>query len=890
MVGPATALVAVMLLNSPSRPATASPQGAAAAAVPTDSIVTAARRAAATAVRAQPLAPRLDGRADDAVWALAPSFGDFVQKDPQEGQPASERTEVRVTYTDDALYVLVRAYDSRPDLVRGLLTRRDAQSPSDWLVVAVDSYHDRRTAFQFWVNPAGVKRDVYVFNDGEEDDSWDAVWDVSVSRDQGGWTAEYRIPFSQLRFTAGTDRFGFNVGRIVNRINETSMWRLVPKNQPGDVSHYGDLEGLAGIRPPRRLEILPYSVARAARTRVEAGDPFRDGADAAATAGADVKLGIGSNLTLDATINPDFGQVEADPAVVNLSAFETFFPERRPFFLEGVNIFRFPIALGDGDGANEQLFYSRRIGRAPQGSADPPAGGYGETLQNSSILAAAKLSGKTTSGWTIGLLGALTAEEHARVADSTGTIVASDVVAPRTSHVIGRLARDLRNGRTVLGVFGTYLHRELPANLGWLRSDAASFGVDWNHRFASDRYRFRGWAVGSNVRGSAEAIDITQRSSARYYQRPDMDYVTYDPTRTALAGFAAQATIGKENGNWRWSTGVDTRSPGFEVNDIGYMRDADRTIQFAWLSHRWLRPGKVFRRAQINFNQHSSWNYGWDRRGLGGNVNGNFMLTNYWGGYLGVNRQLGGLANELRGGPLIRIPPNVNGWAGFYSDDRKPLQGYGSGWFFVQDESGAHGGGVSGGLTWRPSGQLDVSVEPSVDWNNDTWQYLETSQVLGNTEYFFGGLRQTTVAMGLRANATFTPTLSLQVFAQPYYSAGAYTDVKHVVDPRGATFQQQFEGLGATRDASGAFQLDLDDDGQADWAIANPDFGFLSFRSNVVLRWEYRRGSTLFLVWQQTRDDGSSDGTFRPGDAMRTMARTQPENVFVVKLNYWFSL
>lgn len=890
MAGPIVVAVTATLLSSLPPQGAAAQLASASIAITGDSVELPARRSSASAIRAQPQAPRLDGRADEAAWALAPSFGDFIQKDPNEGLPATERTEVRVLYTDDALYIAVRAYDSRPDLIHGQLTRRDAQSPSDWIVVAVDSYHDRRTAFQFWVNPAGVKRDVYIFNDGDEDDSWDAVWDVAVSRDQGGWTAEYRIPFSQLRFTSGTDRFGFNVGRIVNRTNETSMWRLVPKNQPGDVSHYGDLEGLAGIRPPRRLEILPYSVGRAERTQLETGNPFRDGSAASATAGADVKMGIGSNLTLDATINPDFGQVDADPAVVNLSAFETFFPERRPFFLEGVNIFRFPITLGDGGGANEQLFYSRRIGRAPQGYAEPPDGGYSETLQNSSILAAAKLSGKTTSGWTIGLLGALTAEEHGRIADSTGAIVGSEAIAPRTSHFIGRLARDLRNGRTVLGVFGTYLHRELPANLTWLRSDAASFGVDWNHRFASDRYRFRGWAVGSTVRGSAEAIDLTQQSSARYYQRPDMDYVTYDPTRTALSGFAAQATIGKENGNWRWSTGVDTRSPGFEVNDIGYMRDADRTIQFAWLSHRWLRPGRVFRRAQINFNQHSVWNYGWDRRGLGGNVNANFTLTNYWGGFLGVNRQLGGLVNELRGGPLIRTPANVNGWAGFFSDERKPLQIFGNGWFFVQEESGARGGGVSTSVTWRPSGQLDLSVEPSVDWNHDTWQYLETSTVAGNTEYFFGGLQQTTVAMGLRANATFTPTLSLQVFAQPYYSAGAYTDVKHVVDPRASHFDQEFESLGSARDSSGSFLLDVDGNGQDDWTIANPDFDFLSFRSNVVLRWEYRRGSTLFLVWQQTRDAGSSDGRFQPGDAMRTMARTMPANVFVVKLNYWFSL
>jgi hypothetical protein len=403
--------------------------------------------AVARAVRAAPAAPRLDGRLDDPAWEAAPRFGGFLQRDPDEGRPASEPTEFRVLYTDDALYVGVRATDSRAAEIAALLTRRDEQSPSDEITLYIDSHHDRLTGYAFSVNAAGVKRDAFLYNDNARDDRWDAVWDARVSVDGEGWTAEFRIPLSQIRFgRAERHTFGFNVSRRLNRLNETQFWRLIPRQASGFVSQFGELTDLTGLRPPRRLELLPYSAATSHSRPAVPGNPFRTGVRRTASAGADFKVGLTSALTLTGTINPDFGQVEADPAVVNLSAFESFFAERRPFFTEGLDLFRFRIADGDGDGSEEELFYSRRIGRTPQGRADP-RGGFAERVDQSTILGAAKLTGRTRDGWTIGLLAAATDREDARVLAGDGRSLA-DPVEPATLYGVARVGREFRGGLT----------------------------------------------------------------------------------------------------------------------------------------------------------------------------------------------------------------------------------------------------------------------------------------------------------------------------------------------------------------------------------------------------------------------------------------------------------
>jgi hypothetical protein len=739
--------------------------------------------AIALAVRAQPQSPTIDGDLNELAWQDAPPINRFTQRDPNEGEPATERTEARVLYSDAAVYVAVRAWDSRPQQISARLTRRDVESPSDWIGIAIDSYYDRRTAFLFMVNPAGVKRDIYMFDDNNEDSSWDAVWDVATRRDSLGWTAEFRIPFSQLRFSkADRNRFGFNIYRKIDRLNEEQYWRVPPKDQSGVVSRFGDLDCIEGISPPRRLEIMPYTVFSGAFEQAQVGNPFQDGRNGRAAFGADVNYGLTSNLTLSATVNPDFGQVEADPAVVNLSAFESFFPEKRPFFNEGLDIFRF--GLGDGDDNSETLFYTRRIGRAPQGNADT-RGGFAETIQNTTIYGAAKVTGKTQSGWTLGLLGASTAEERAQVIGADG-LGYEDVVEPRSDYMVGSVSRDFRDGLTKVGLFGTAVRRSLPENMQWLRSSAFALGTSWSHRFAGDNYNFSGRISGSLVNGSEQAIELTQRSSARYFQRPDNDHVTFDPTRTSLSGFAAAMSAGRHAGSFRYFVGIESRSPGFEVNDVGFQQNADYHLQWAWLNKRWLQPGKVFRRFNVNFNQWSVHTYGWDRTDLGGNVNLNFTLRNYWRGFLGVNREAAGISTRLlRGGPSINTSGGWNSWIGFSSDSRKALRGGANAFGWKQDDGGTWMYGLSTNFSWRAAANMDFTMAPRLNRALRTTQYLRTTDVLGFNDYLFGELKQTTVAMTFRGNVTFSPNLSLQLYAEPFVSSGDYQAFRRVADPRG---------------------------------------------------------------------------------------------------------
>ena len=842
--------------------------------------------------------PEIDGVLTEPMWASAEAATGFTQMKPTPGEPASERTEVRVLYDDEAIYVAARLWDRSPDLVVAQLGRRDNQVYSDWFYVAIDSYHDRRTAFAFGLNPRGVMMDILLHNDVEDDGSWDAVWEGAARQDGEGWTAEFRIPLSQLRFSpseVGEEQlWGVNFMRSIARRDEESYWAPTLPDDGRVVSLFGELHGLRNLSPPRRLEVMPYAVASATASPGDAGDPFHRDVDPFGGMGADLKAGITSDLTLTATINPDFGQVEADPSVVNLSAFETFFPEKRPFFVEGVDIFRFGIGLGDGDLGNESLFYSRRIGRSPQGDVD---GEYTDVPDATTILAAAKLSGKTASGWSIGVLDAVTADERGRYLDDG---VRGDVpVEPLTNYGVARVMKDFREGKSAVGGIFTATNRSLPESgeLDWLRRSAYTGGLDVRHRFGGNAYQVSGSVVGSRITGTPEALDEIQTSPVHYFQRPDADHLDYDPTRTELTGYAAKAELFKLQGNWRFALFGLAISPGFEANDLGFQTNADLALTGYWAGYQQYEPGPVFRRWNIGTNAWGGTTFGGERAALGGNVNGGFQLNSFWGGNLGINVSMGEYSTSmLRGGPAFLRPSNWNLWSHFYSDRRRPVSL--SLGFNMSGQADTDGGSVSirPGISVRPSDNADLYLGPSVSWNRDALQYVDSEEVNGEDRWLLGTVDQATVAMTARLDYTFSPTLSLQVYAQPFISAGDYGDFKLVADPRAPDFADRVAPVAEDRisstvvDDERSYALDVDGDGTTDWSFDDPSFNFKQLRSNVVLRWEYRPGSAFFLVWSQGRTDYANDGRFRFGDDVDALLGAPGTNVLMLKVSYWLGL
>jgi hypothetical protein len=838
------------------------------------------------AVRVQGVPPVIDGNLGDPVWETAPVATDFVQMRPREGEPATERTEVRVLYDDHALYVAIRAWDSEPDSIAAQLTRRDQGSYSDQVHVIVDSYHDRRTAFHFAVNPLGVKTDLYRYDDTQEDSGWDAVWDVATRIDSEGWTAEFRIPLSQLRFSAApVQTWGINFARDIARRNELATWAPLSEQDRGLVSRSGELRGIRDLSPPRRLEVLPYAVGRTARIPGNAENPFYRRLDHAGEFGADVKLGVTNSFTLDLAVNPDFGQVEADPAQVNLSAFETFLPERRPFFQEGAGIFRFGIGLGDGDGSNQTLFYSRRIGRAPQGSAGGGAQ-WADSPSQTRILAAGKLSGKTDGGWSVGVLGALTGEEEARIFRDGE--FGRDPVEPRTGYSVLRVQRDFRQGESAVGVIGTGTYRDgQVADALGIRQAGYAGGLDFRHRFRDGTMEIRGNVLGSHVEGSQEAIMATQRSSARYFQRPDQDYKTLDPEATSMQGWSSTLELWKTGGGpWRFGTLNQIRSPGFEVNDLGFMPQADYLEQIAFVGYFQNQPGRIFRSWRVNTNAWSSWTLGGERQNLGGNVNGGATFHSNWNFNLGGNANRGGLNTTLlRGGPAFLVEPNFNGWGFVGTDGRRAVQVGMNVQGSVRPDSESWSLGTSPSVRWRPSERTTLRAGGSLSRRVDDRQWVGRPTVDGEPLYLFGRIDQTTVALNLRADMALTPTLSIQVYAQPFVSAGDFSEFKRVTDPRAGQYDDRFAPVEANLE-NGAYQAELDG---TPFQFANPNFNFKQFRSNAVLRWEYRPGSTLFLVWAQGRDHFEPDGTFQVGRNFGELFGQESENVLMVKVSYWLN-
>jgi hypothetical protein len=864
----------------------------------------------AVRVAAPVAAPVIDGRLDDAAWATAPVATGFTQMRPTPGATASQRTEVRVLYDDQAVYVAMRLYDDEPSGIAAQLARRDASGIySDWAHVLIDSYHDRRTAFRFSVNPVGVQKDVLHYDDFSEDVNWDGVWEVATSVDEAGWTAEFRIPLSQLRFSANGSNgstgngmvWGINFGREIARASEWSWWAPILPEVPGMVSVSGELHGIRELTPPRRLEVLPYAVARGNSEPRVAGNPFQrsSGRDGSLQFGADLKYGITSNLTLSATINPDFGQVEADASVVNLTAQETFYPERRPFFVEGANIFSYEIGYNDGSG--EGLFYTRRIGRSPQrglGGHGPHADLPGTTR----ILGAAKVSGRTAGGWSLGLVEAVTAREEGAVLTWSDTI-ASHTVEPMTNYAVARLSRDFRDGRSGLGFVATSTHRQLDGDpgLAFLPGRAYAGGMDFRHRFASDAWSLNGWLAGSHVAGDTTAIQRLQTNSLRYMHRPDADHVSYDPAATSLAGYGGTVNLWKVSGTWRGGMGGTVRSPGFEVNDAGFQTSADLRLVYGNVRYHRFDPIGPFRSFSIGVNPSAAWTFGNELTSSQLNLFSNYNLRNDWSFGMWSARVFDGVsAGALRGGPSIQRPGGWRGNLWVNTDQRRPVRLSASVGANLEDEGTGWQRFASSTVTWRPSGRLDLRAGPSFNERKSEWQYVaQPRDTGGERHYLFAPIHQRTLSMTTRLNYTVSPTLSIQLYAQPFVSAGRYDGFRVVTDPQAAAFTDRFHTLGPDEltfvpseqpGGWGRYDVDRTGDGVVDYSFAQPDFNFRELRSNLVLRWEYRPGSTLFVVWSQGRSSVDPTGAFRPLEDFERLMEAGGRNVVAVKLNYWLDL
>jgi hypothetical protein len=835
----------------------------------------------------------IDGHLDEAVWQAATAVSDFVQKEPDEGAAPTDRMEVRFAYDNSALYVGARMYSTDP--VQAPLSRRDDGEQAEYIQIELDTYFDRRTAYMFGVTAAGVRLDHYHPTDNEDDvdPEYEPVWQAKTAIREDGWTAELWLPFSQLRFNDTAERvWGLNIKRSVPSRNEEVYWALVRRTERGWASRFGELRGIDDVTPRLRLEFLPY-VASSSRLvgASDPNDPFDSGANLAGRVGADVKYGLGSNFTLDATVNPDFGQIEADPAEVNLTVFETIFTERRPFFLEGNNV----LEAGAGN-----YYYSRRVGARPTG---PASGDYVEYPDTNTILGAVKLTGRTRRGTSLGFMSAVTAGEYART--STGGLTSRVKVSPQASWSVARLIQEIGNEGSIVGAHFTAVHRDLdPAEplAGLLNRNAITGGIDTRLRF-KDRTYEAAFNVGvTYLDGEPAAIARVQRANGHFLQRVDQPRIRYDPTRRTLSGAQINSSFNKIAGrHWLWGGNYQIETPEFDPLDFGRLNYAGDFMGGPRLTYRETAPGRLFRAYSLNL-QLQTYRYFDGDLGTRLNItsNNSFTLGNFWVGTVNFTRYLRGQDAQLtRGGPAMGVP---RGWN--LTTTLRNRLGSRTRWSGTStirtNELGDRTWTLNGSLSARPSPSVQFSFEPEYadeDGTSATFsgpinrQFL-TSLSGGRPEtygvrYVFGIVDRTTISTQMRVSYTFKPDMTLDVYAEPFAASGRYDGYGELAAARqrhlrlygtdGTTIERLADGSHLVRDGTSSFTL------------ANRDFNVRSFRSNVVLRWEWRPGSTLYMVWQQNRSSSVAEGSHVGlGDLFGSLS-APGDNIFAIKTTLWMS-
>jgi hypothetical protein len=863
----------------------------------------------------------IDGQIDEAAWMAEPVITDFVASEPQEGEPSGERTEVRILMDDQAIWVSARLYESDPSDVRSLLLRRDQRGAFfDWFGVSLDPNHDRRSGYAFRVNAAGVQQDLYMFDDTGEDTNWNAVWASAVTVDSLGWSVEVRIPLSQIRYESseGPQTWGVNFHRRRVAAGELSHFSLESRRRAGLVSQFGTLANVHVPATVRRIEARPYILSSFHKGPSAINDPFFDGSDGGGGAGVDFRLGLGSAFTLDGTANPDFGQVEADPAEINLTAFETFFDERRPFFVEDAQIFDFGLS-----GGRNQLFYSRRVGRAPHESA-PDDALAAEVPGAATILAAAKLTGRTNRGLSVGVLTAMTQAETGRALFEGSDQIQTFRAEPRAEYGAFSAFQDLNEGRTKVGGLVTVLTRGLPATgeFDGLTDQAFSGGVRFEHQWDDRQWQLNGFLAGSRVGGDPAALLAIQRSSNHYFQRPDGTRAILDSAATTLSGAEWRLQLDRQNTRrWTGSVWLAEVTKGFEINDLGFSNSLERLDGGFRVGYREIDPGDLFREYRVTFSSFHNFSHealddiasldSWRRAYTNGSfgLDSNFTFLNFHAITLGATLAPDRYSRTAtRGGPVMIDPGNTD-WRVRLNSDRRRNLSVNLGMNYTK---GAQGSGdqvsINTTANLRPSTALSIQLSPRYTVQTDATQYVTSTSILAyaptfGRRYLFGEIERKTATLETRIDYTFSPSLSFQLYAQGLLSSGDYVRYRQLTQAATYDFEEFWEGRavevggavsceGGTicQDAGGTQHVDFDGDGASDFTFADRDFNARSLVGNAVVRWEYRPGSTVFLVWQRQQSARAALSDFDFGRDVDALWALPADNRFILKVNIWLGL
>jgi hypothetical protein len=843
----------------------------------------------------------IDGKLSETIYQTITPITEFIQRDPDEGKPATERTEVWTFYDDYNFYVTAKLYDSKPDSITKILGRRDNFLASDYFGFAIDTYLDRRNAFFFLVNPAGSIIDGQFFNDSWDDETWDGVWDYAVSLFDSGWCVEIKVPFSQLRFKNLEEQiWGINFYRRLNRNKEEDHFIYVPKKENGFVSHFATLTGIKGIKQKQRIEFLPYAAGKAQYLIHDPLDPFYKKNQYQKNLGVDFKFGVGSNLTIDGTINPDFGQVEVDPAVINLSAFETFYNEKRPFFIEGRNFINFGNGGSNSNFSfnwpNPQIFYSRRIGRAPRTPVEH--NGYVDYPNETRILGATKLSGKITNDWSIYFLNAFTERTYAQI-DSQNVRFEQEI-EPFTYYGVFRTQKEFNSGKQSIGLISTAVIRDNqdPFIDSRLVRSTTTIGLDgWTYIDKEENYVFTGYIIRSQQTGSNNSIRRLQEAPQRYFQRPDAEKYKLDTTRTNFSGYAGRFALNKQKGNFYLNSAFGFISPEFDVNELGFQYKADVLNSHLVIGYRWFNPDGITRWKNIHFAVFANSDFEGNLTNKGLMFFGGFQLMNFYSFNLDFGYAPQVYDKDLtRGGPLVIRPTAYWYSFNFESDESKDFVVE----FGIQGEhlvTGTKGINSSISFEWKPNSQLNISFEPQYEYTLNKTQWItKIDDIFAiktyGSRYIFGEMTQKTISANIRLNWTFTPKLTLQLFAQPLFSVGSFSNIKELAEPRTHNFNVYGVDRGwIIKRPDNDFEIDPDgNDSAPSFILSNPDFNTKSIRVNAVLRWEFLPGSSLYFVWTQDRMNFDNPGTLSFKRDLKNLFNSDSNNILMLKLTYWLDI